>query len=641
MNWKDVFKFELRPLQQEFMEDMISGIEKNPVTALVAPNGFGKTLCTIIGAVCSGYKKTYYTTRTQKQMQNVVRTVGMINEKNGRTVLSAMELAGRDRSCINAKKLAMDTHEDVLIGCSSFKKDNFCTITDNENQWLRIASEEEIDPSFPQKVMGIDAITRISIEHNLCPYYFSRAIFKNYDLVACSYNHVFDPSVRYSIGLPVDHSLIIVDEAHNIVDALESFMTKKITRKMMESALRMPIRFSGDSRYIISRLDAVLSSVATAAKGMKKNFMSMVDFKEELECRGISNKWLSRAMALLKRDDEDNGFLDNVLSFINIIKEEDPEKEIYVDLVKDGRDRFYDVRVSTMNVKSIIDDIVDLGSRIVLLSGTMSPGFVEKRIERNVNIKEYILVKRNLNVYVCNYVPGLRKRLSSYYNSRDDEKMLGGFGQYIKPVLDHVRGGSIAFFPSYDFQKAVYRAWELDGCISYDKDGAYFLTAGNKKVPVFVEKRGNAKTVINEYKQSIDDGSDTLLLSVYRGMASEGEDFPGKYCKAVFCIGLPIRNVTSKSIEYRTRHYDKMGSALGSFWLRWDAMNAVSQAIGRCMRDPLHDKAIALLMDSRFDTTDHTSYLAKWIRDCIKMKGMTSTPDSVSASVGKFFEQEG
>ena len=56
--------------------------------------------------------------------------------------------------------------------------------------------------------------------HSACPYYLSRALSKNADLVFAPYNYILDPKIRNALGIELEDSIVILDEAHNVEDTL-------------------------------------------------------------------------------------------------------------------------------------------------------------------------------------------------------------------------------------------------------------------------------------------------------------------------------------------------------------------------------------------------------------------------------------
>ncbi len=62
-----------------------------------------------------------------------------------------------------------------------------------------------------------------------CPYYLSRALAKNADLIFCPYNYILDPDIRSAMEIDVDDAVVILDEAHNVEDTLRSLGSDKYT----------------------------------------------------------------------------------------------------------------------------------------------------------------------------------------------------------------------------------------------------------------------------------------------------------------------------------------------------------------------------------------------------------------------------
>jgi Rad3-related DNA helicase len=487
--------------------------------------------------------------------------------------------------------------------------------------------------------MSSNDVLKLACEMNACPYYLATSIHPRFKVVVCSYNHVFDPVVRNSLGLRLENSLVICDEAHNIIDAMEGFLTRKLSSKMISDAGKYPLKYTPESIDILKKLDQLLARCDAYFKVVKPGFFTKVkDVMKFLEDSGVTKKWASFSTRTLRDVDNETGFLSNIIAFLHVLAN-DSDKDVYFQSTKThlGKDRV--MKVSSMEVKSIVDEMIAGGARIAFMSGTLSPGFFQNRIGIVLDVHEYNLPRRNLEVYISDTIPGYQKKLSSYFNERGDESILDGFGEYLLEMLPLIPGGSIAFFPSYDFMDIVIKAWEKKGFIDYDGITRCFF-AGTCKIPLFVEHREDkSKRSIAAYKEKTAAGK-ALLLSIFRGGASEGEDFPGDECRAVFCIGFPVRNVESGETKFKMNYYDSKKRGNGLYWLNWDAMIAVSQAIGRGIRDPINDKAIAVLLDTRYNKNQYSSLLCKWIRECIVMEGPGTTARKIRERVDGFFKRK-
>lgn len=58
-------------------------------------------------------------------------------------------------------------------------------------------------------------------EDALCPYFISRALKAHADLIFAPYNYILDPSIRRSMQLPLENTIVVLDEAHNVEDTLK------------------------------------------------------------------------------------------------------------------------------------------------------------------------------------------------------------------------------------------------------------------------------------------------------------------------------------------------------------------------------------------------------------------------------------
>lgn len=53
-------------------------------------------------------------------------------------------------------------------------------------------------------------------KNKICPYFYSRESSTTADLVLMPYNYLLDSSIRASLKLDWENSVIIFDEAHNL-----------------------------------------------------------------------------------------------------------------------------------------------------------------------------------------------------------------------------------------------------------------------------------------------------------------------------------------------------------------------------------------------------------------------------------------
>eukprot|EP00915_Cephaloidophora_sp_WS-2016_P001329 GHVH01001882.1.p1 GENE.GHVH01001882.1~~GHVH01001882.1.p1 ORF type:complete len:1002 (+),score=147.64 GHVH01001882.1:1207-4212(+) len=120
-----------------------------------------------------------------------------------------------------------------------------------------------------------------------------------------------------------------------------------------------------------------------------------------------------------------------------------------------------------------------------------------------------------------------------------------------------------------------------------------------------------------------------LLLAVVRGSASEGIDFADHHTRAVICVGVPYPNMSDDKVKSKKEHLDRTGGG-GDEWYQSQAIRAVNQCVGRCIRH-INDYGIAILLDCRYnDQRSLTSKLSPWIQESIRHAGEDWLADLVS-----------
>ena len=85
-------------------------------------------------------------------------------------------------------------------------------------------------PSDIEDLAGLGGKSRI------CSYYSSREALKAAEIVVVPYNTLLSKPAREAVGLSLKQSLVIIDEAHNIPEALRSISSSKLTLPVIDGA---------------------------------------------------------------------------------------------------------------------------------------------------------------------------------------------------------------------------------------------------------------------------------------------------------------------------------------------------------------------------------------------------------------------
>lgn len=85
-------------------------------------------------------------------------------------------------------------------------------------------------------ILDIEELVKVSKSENGCPYYSSRLAAKDAHVVMIPYQMLLHKRTRVQSGLDLTNSIVIIDEAHNLVDSLTSVYSVEITLAQLQIA---------------------------------------------------------------------------------------------------------------------------------------------------------------------------------------------------------------------------------------------------------------------------------------------------------------------------------------------------------------------------------------------------------------------
>jgi Fanconi anemia group J protein len=73
--------------------------------------------------------------------------------------------------------------------------------------------------------------------HGGCPFYTSRFLRENAELIFTPYNYLIDAGIRESLGIDLNGNVVIIDEAHNIEDTARDSTSGTFTSFRLQEAI--------------------------------------------------------------------------------------------------------------------------------------------------------------------------------------------------------------------------------------------------------------------------------------------------------------------------------------------------------------------------------------------------------------------
>eukprot|EP00899_Mesostigma_viride_P006276 jgi/Mesvir1/1564/Mv25078-RA.3 len=86
--------------------------------------------------------------------------------------------------------------------------------------------------------MDIEDLVSMGKERECCPYYASRRALPAADLITLPYTSLLHQATRESLGVSLRGNVVIIDEAHNLVDAINALHSCQVSGAQVSAALR-------------------------------------------------------------------------------------------------------------------------------------------------------------------------------------------------------------------------------------------------------------------------------------------------------------------------------------------------------------------------------------------------------------------
>ena len=516
---------QLRQWQAEKLGEAINALKHGKTLLLNAKPGLGKTVFVeVLGMQLK--KKVLIFTRTHSQLDSIYKNAKLLGLKTG-------FLIGKSASCIYAQ----GDEEPDEINCSKCRlKDKIKTIEDKEPSKLIEEFKDAVD---------------------YCPYYSLRANLKDKDVIAMTYPYLFQKPIRNSVFcnkddcLKLEDYLIVIDEAHNLLEA-DKWFTRKISRKMLERALK--------EIEIVERLNRI------DAKKVKDYINLLIDYMSKLIKDGRCHE-----LSLMPLPDrETNGELIVVTRAYLNIDEGPVKKSSLKSLLKfvEMKGDLYNCNGSLVKVPSdvnqLIEDALNVKTFKVLMSGTLPESLTLTNSYKIVVNESY---GRGEYYYCPNVTSELRKRNSN----------IPIYSILLKRIYENSSKSVLVFFPSYEMLESV--RIHLSG------------------IPVIEE---NKKTRHEEVLELMKTGK-YLVMLVMRAKESEGVEFREKenLFESLVLAGLPYPNVSDDMVRKRIERLSKLTGKDEDSIIHDLTAIVIKQTIGRAFRDP-NDYVKIYLCDSRY-----------------------------------------
>uniref|UniRef100_A0A182WI58 Regulator of telomere elongation helicase 1 homolog n=1 Tax=Anopheles minimus TaxID=112268 RepID=A0A182WI58_9DIPT len=259
------FPFEPYQIQTNYMAKVIECLQNKTNGVLESPTGTGKTLsllCSSLGwllfmksmlpQTCTdtldtlyppelseeenenltpekkdAAVKIIYASRTHAQLSQAMQELKNTSYRSVRAIV----LGSRDQLCIHGEISKQENNAIKTTLCREAVKAHKCTFY-NRVEYVKDRTDVT---SLP--VLDIEDLVKVGRKTKACPYYLSKELIEQADIIFMPYNYLLDPKARKSNGLKLQNSVIILDEAHNVEKMCEDVGSAKLRSSDIAGAI--------------------------------------------------------------------------------------------------------------------------------------------------------------------------------------------------------------------------------------------------------------------------------------------------------------------------------------------------------------------------------------------------------------------
>ncbi|KAI9735876.1 MAG: ATP-dependent DNA helicase chl1 [Cirrosporium novae-zelandiae] len=584
--------------------------------------------------------KIFYCSRTHSQLSQFVAELRRVQfpasipealssdlghtnkEEDPTEVVKEISLGSRKTICINPKVQKLNSATAINERCLELQSST-PTSTSQKCPYLPTRENEDLTHAFRDhaiaKIRDIEDLGQLGKQIGICPYYASREAIRPAEIVTLPYPLLLQKSAREALNLSLKDHVIIIDEAHNLMDTISSIHSITVTLYQIKQAREQLViylqkfrnRLKGKNRVYVTQMIRLLDSLGEYLQGKEKAGLGkkgVMDGEAKssdlLAGKGVDqinlyklSKYLQESKLARKVDgyithvQEASAKISKVPSHQNERNKDTTEKEtrntiptlthiqsLLLPLTnpsREGRFFFTSTPTSTSLKYMLLDPtahfrtIVEEARTVILAGGTMSPmsdykqhlfGYLPPERLRTYSFG-HVIPKSNLVAMPIER--GIRgAEMIFTFEKRNDTALIDELGETLCDICRTIPDGVVVFFPSYNLLSLYADRWHQPRPHNKNNKSptptSIWATLTSQK-SVFQESQTptpTVDTILTAYSESIAQGKGGLLLSVVGGKMSEGINFSDSLGRGVVIVGLPFPNIHSAEWKARLRYIE-------------------------------------------------------------------------------------
>ncbi|XP_076596702.1 regulator of telomere elongation helicase 1 isoform X1 [Chaetodon auriga] len=311
------FPFPPYDCQKDYMSKVIECLQKKVNGVLESPTGTGKTLCLLCATLAwrehckdtisarkiaerlgseemlpttplsswgmaatdgdtptnyTDVPKIIYASRTHSQLAQVISEL-----KNTSYRPKVCVLGSREQLCINQEVIRQESNHVKVHMCRGKVSTRSCVFYNN-------FEEKNTDRDLVNSILDVEDLVKFGNKQRVCPYYLSRSLKQQADVIFMPYNYLLDPKSRRAHNIELNGAVVIFDEAHNVEKTCEESTSFDLTPYDVASAINAVDRLLVEQAKNVSRGDSVTEdfNVDSLNSGWKMEITTIAKIKQIL-----------------------------------------------------------------------------------------------------------------------------------------------------------------------------------------------------------------------------------------------------------------------------------------------------------------------------------------------------------------------
>ncbi|MGI9318426.1 MAG: ATP-dependent DNA helicase [bacterium] len=546
-----------------------------------APTGIGKTISCLFPAIKSMGEHlidhVVYLTAKSSGVSIAFQSVQHMREQG--LAVTAIVLRSKQLTCF------------CSTGRCVRDENGVCPVTIGFFDRLPEAREALLE----RAIIDGDTLDEVAWEYQLCPFELALQMLPWVAVVVCDYNYVYDPLVRLGrFNEPRGDTLVLVDEAHNLLDRSRSMFSAELSRSEINHWAQQEKSHPGLVRRATAVADALLKQArdmqtdldinATVPKLPGLAAAHFVDaYMEAMTGPAVSESMFELFKACCR--------------YLAIQELFGDAHRVITRAQTQGRRKQVSIELLCLDASEQLNGLYRQFRASVFFSATLRPeNFYQRSLglgpdARFQKLPSPFSSSQSLQAIVSHINTRYRQRRSSLPELLD----------LIRTTVLAKSGNYIVFFPSYAYLQQAYDAY----CLKFSSHNVWLQTVE--------DSREDRQQIIDR----MDEPGDRLGFAIMGGVFGEGVDYVGDRLIGVIVVGvgLPGQTIEQDLIadHYRSEGYDGYDYAY-----RYPGFTRVLQTVGRLIRDE-KDRGVVLLVDDRFNTNTYRSLFPEhWRLESIK-----------------------